>query len=262
MSRGWSGPVLRGARYPLRGLVFLSRHPRLAGYAVWPCLANALVLVLLVASFLLARHHNLFQLVRPESGWLMSLFYLMALLVAAVLALLVAVAVFTLLTNLLAFPFNEALSEQVDLVLQGVVDMQGFSTRSLMVRAPGLVAPELKRLGLFAALQLILLSVYLVPTVGSLVGPALHLVVGAPVTCLFLAVQYLDLPMRRRRYPLRRKLELVWLRRGELMGFGAAVALLLLLPLLNLFLLPMAVVGGTLLFSELGSFGSECAAAG
>jgi CysZ protein len=72
----------------------------------------------------------------------------------------------------------------------------------------------------------------------------------------WLAVEYLDGPMARHLYPFRQVRRAVQERLPLCMGFGAAVYLMLWIPVLNFFFIPVAVVGGTLLFRGLRACGS------
>jgi CysZ protein len=75
-------------------------------------------------------------------------------------------------------------------------------------------------------------------------------------TMAWLAAEYLDAPMARHLYPFREVRRVLLARLWLCMGFGAAVYVLLWLPVLNLFFIPLAVVAGTLLFRGLRASGS------
>ena len=76
-------------------------------------------------------------------------------------------------------------------------------------------------------------------------------VVGFALTALYFALDYVDWPIARRGLGLRYRRELLARGGATLFGFGAGVWLFLLVPLLNLFFMPAAVAGGTLLYLEL-----------
>jgi CysZ protein len=103
-----------------------------------------------------------------------------------------------------------------------------------------------------------------------LAGQALLLVLqllvpaGAPIwagtglvwTALFACAEYLDPPLSRRGGSFAEVRQVVARRPTLALGFGLAVTILLWVPLLNLFLLPLAVVAGTLLHRSLVSAGT------
>jgi CysZ protein len=81
------------------------------------------------------------------------------------------------------------------------------------------------------------------PVVGQTVAP----VAGAIVTGFFLAIELLAIPLERRGLRLAGRVQWVWRHRYVTVGFGVATFLLFLVPLMNVFAMPAAVVGGTLL---------------
>ncbi|EPX58798.1 Sulfate transporter, CysZ-type [Cystobacter fuscus DSM 2262] len=98
----------------------------------------------------------------------------------------------------------------------------------------------------------VLLPLHLVPGVGSIAWAVL----GTIWTMLWLAGEHLAAPMTRHQYPfdqVRRVLRQRW---PLCLGFGAGVYVLLWVPLLNNFFLPVAVVGGTLLYRGLLAVGN------
>jgi CysZ protein len=92
------------------------------------------------------------------------------------------------------------------------------------------------------------------------VGHVAWIVASGLWTMAWLAVEYLDSPMTRHRYTFADVRRVVWKRFTLSLGFGAALYILLWIPILNFFLIPLAVVGGTLLFRGLEEAGALRAA--
>ncbi|HEX8820146.1 MAG TPA: EI24 domain-containing protein [Archangium sp.] len=98
----------------------------------------------------------------------------------------------------------------------------------------------------------VLFPLNLIPVAGNV----LWTVLGTLWTMFWLAGEHLAAPMTRHTYPfaeVRRVMRQRWL---LCLGFGLGVYLLLWVPLLNTFFLPVAVVGGTLLFRGLRAVGN------
>ncbi len=98
----------------------------------------------------------------------------------------------------------------------------------------------------------VLFPLNLVPVAGNV----LWTVLGTVWTMLWLAGEHLAAPMTRHGYPfaeVRRVLGQRWL---LCLGFGVGVYVLLWIPILNTFFLPVAVVGGTLLYRGLRAVGN------
>ena len=67
--------------------------------------------------------------------------------------------------------------------------------------------------------------------------------------------EFVGLPLARQLVGYRRRWGVVWDNRWLAAGFGSAVAVLFIVPGLNLVLLPLAAVGGTLLYCDLKTAG-------
>ena len=102
------------------------------------------------------------------------------------------------------------------------------------------------RLLIYLAVMLPLLLINLIPGLGG----AVYAVAAWLVTAYFLALEFLDYPLDRRGLSLKEKsryvrsLGLGWL------GFGSAVLVIGLVPVVNFTLLPLAAMGGTLVYLE------------
>jgi CysZ protein len=79
---------------------------------------------------------------------------------------------------------------------------------------------------------------------------------GVGWTALFACAEYLDPPLARRGGSFVEVRRVLARRTALALGFGLSVTVLLWVPLLNLFLLPLAVVAGTLLHRSLVSAGT------
>ena len=108
-------------------------------------------------------------------------------------------------------------------------------------------ANALVRLVVLLLGQLVLLPILLIPGAGGPIWTALSWI----WTAIWVCAAYLDVPMARHLYSFADELAAVRRRPALCLGFGAAVALMLYVPLLNFFFVPVAVVAGTLLFRGL-----------
>jgi CysZ protein len=110
----------------------------------------------------------------------------------------------------------------------------------------------LKRIALMLAGLVVLLPLNLVPGAGS----ALYAVTSTAWGAWWLTAEYLSGPMARHLLPFRAVLAAMRTRKLACLGFGCALYVLLWLPIVNFFLVPIAVVGGTLLFRALKDRGN------
>ncbi len=244
----------RGASYLPRGIRFLlQRHPRLLPFCAVPAVLNTLLFLLslvALAYFGGSLKDWLFGLVAGEHHWaLMILVYTLKALIWVVYVaacLLISASIVYLGGNLLASPFNDLLSEKIEEAYTGRPAPE-FQWRRFVVGIGLTVSEEIKRLAFFVLVMVLLQLLHLIPAVGSV----LNMILGALFTCVFLAMEYLSLPMARRFYLFGQWLAAVRANKALALGFGGVCAALLWVPLLNFVVIPVAVIGGTLLYCDL-----------
>ncbi|MGC4121468.1 MAG: EI24 domain-containing protein [Myxococcales bacterium] len=238
--------LFRGFGIALRGLGLIFSTPALSRLALGVAFVTVVTLVGLFAGL----WHAVPALMAwawtpPDTWWGATLFT-----VAEVLAFLLAlVAGANTLPMMLAAPLMDPISvateRQLGVEVHAEEGVGRMVTEVFRALANGLV-----RLAVLAFGQLLLLLVLLVPGVG---GP-LWSVLSWVWTALWVSAAHLDVPMARHLYSFEQELSV--LRRPLLcIGFGAAVALMLYVPILNCFFVPAAVISSTLLFRGLVAAG-------
>jgi CysZ protein len=247
---GIAGRFFRGLFAPLRGMRFLMAHPRLAAYAVFPTIINV---ILIVALFIVGIHfsQSLLDYIIPGQGqwYWMVLFYTVQ--VVLMLALLVfAAVVFYILAGIICVPFNEVLSQKTEQIFEGMAKDEPFSLRLLTRDILISLKNEIKRTGVMLALLLFLLVVFFIPVVGKI----FYLIFGNLVTMLFLAYDNLDYPLARRRIPFAAKWRFIFRHTPSCLGFGLGALVSVIIPFLNFVVIPLTVVGATILFCEIESW--------
>ncbi|MFH1036162.1 MAG: EI24 domain-containing protein [Pseudomonadota bacterium] len=230
---------------PFKGWTFLWSHRGLLPLAVAPFLINLLLFALLLwlgFSHLAPWVRSLLPL---EQGWWWVLIYYLLAVLLGLFLLAAQVYLFAVVGGVIASPFLEALTRRVE-ALAAPGAPGGWSQAGVLSELARVAGQALKRLLLYAAVMLALLALNLLPVLGSL----LYAVLALLATCVFLALEFLDYPLDRRGLSLGQKLGYLRGLGARGLGFGAAVCLLGLAPLINLMLLPLAAVGGTLLYLD------------
>lgn len=150
---------------------------------------------------------------------------------------------FTLFGNLIAAPFNGFLAEKVEVVVRGEDRAPPFRWRELVAMVPRTLGRELRKLGYFLPRALVLLVLSFIPGLNLLAAP-LWLLFGV----WMMAVQYIDYPADNNKVDWGGMM--AWLRQRRLasLSFGAATYAALLVPGLNLVLMPAAVAAATVLW--------------
>lgn len=172
--------------------------------------------------------HNLLEVIVSAAVWFTSLFIVLA------------------LSNVIAAPFNDSLSEAVESLETGVPGPP-FSLGAVLKDTGRTVWLELTKLLVFAGVMGPLLCCgFTVPVVGQLAYPT----IGFLFTALYLSMDYIDWPACRHRKSSGYRWAFLKSRFMAAFGFGTGVFLLLMIPGLNLLFMPAAVAGGTLLFLD------------
>ncbi|SEJ32372.1 CysZ protein [Pseudomonas linyingensis] len=229
---------LSGPGYLAAGLKLILR-PGLRLFVLLPLTINLLLFIALIVLAVGEFEGWVASLMPGLPQWLSFLEYLLWPLFV-VLVLLILFFSFTLLANLIAAPFNGFLAEKVEAVVRGQDTSPPFSWGELLAMIPRTLGRELRKLAYFLPRALGLLVLSLIPGVN---------LVAAPLWLLFgvwmMAVQYIDYPADN--HKLGWDEMLAWLRakRWQSMGFGAVTYAALLVPGLNILLMPAAVAGAT-----------------
>jgi CysZ protein len=161
--------------------------------------------------------------------------------------LLFAVGALTL-PNLLLAPLQDPLSEATEAKLGGFT-APPFSVGLLVTGTLTALRHTLARLALMALGYAVLFPLNLIPVAGSV----LYLVLSSVWAMFWLSVEHLSNPMARHLRPFRQVFGVLRRRLALSLGFGATLWVILWVPVLNFFLMPVAVVAGTLLYRGLGA---------
>ncbi len=232
-------PVLSGPQYLREGLK-LVLSPGLRLFVLLPLLTN---LVLFVGLIYFAGHQfSLWvdALMPSLPSWLSFLNYVLWPLFVVLVALMVFFT-FTMLANIIAAPFNGFLAEKVEAVVRGIDNSPPFSWAELAAMVPRTLAREMRKLGYFLPRAIALLILSFIPVLN---------LIAAPLWLLFgiwmMAIQYIDYPADNHKLGWNEML--AWLRekRWQSMSFGGIVYLALLIPVVNVLMMPAAVAGATL----------------
>jgi CysZ protein len=170
----------------------------------------------------------------------------------AVLVIVAANAILLLLMGqAVASPFLDMLSEKVEELSAGTVTAPfsvGRTAKSIALA----LADVVWSLGYLVAFNI---PVFLIGVLIPVVGTSFSAVATFVFTALVLSVEFVTMPAARAMVPYRRRFGMVWRNKWIALGFGTAAMGVMLVPGLNLILLPLASVGGTLAYCDLQAAG-------
>ncbi|HYH98201.1 EI24 domain-containing protein [Hyalangium sp.] len=180
---------------------------------------------------------------RPEAWYGQAAWYLVLVLTFLILFFVGANTVPPLLLAPLQDPLSEATEEQCG----GAPPSQPFSLGAFLRGLVTGLAHTLARLFLLLLGLALLFPLNFIPGIGSIIWTVL----GSLWSMMWIAGEHLAAPMTRHLYPFSEVRRMLRERRALCLGLGAGVYLLLWVPVLNTFFLPVAVVAGTLLYRGL-----------
>lgn len=239
------GNPVKGAGYFLRGFGMLPQ-PGIRSFVLVPLLINIFLFggaIWLLISQFDSWMEYLMTAWLPDWEWLGFLRYILW----PLFALLVAVVVyysFSIVANFIAAPFNGFLSEKVERQLRGdPLGDEGWAELVKMI--PRALSRELAKLLYYLPRVLLLLVLSFIPVI-NLAMPLIWFLFGA----WMMAIQYCDYPMDNNRVGFADMKRLLKSYRLTAIGYGSLVQVGMLIPILNLILMPAAVVGATIYWVE------------
>lgn len=236
----------RGFFLPFRSLSLLRGNPRLILYILVPFLINVVVFSAAVWLGVDFFGGTVVEHLPRGDAWYWALLSWLVWLVAALLTAVLVFFSFTVVGNLLASPFNDLLSERAEEVLTGRIGALPFSLRQFFSDLLKTIFMEAKKMSLFVLVMLLILPLNLLPGFGT----ALYTLLAVSLTLLFLCFEYLSFVMVRKQQFFSAQRRYIFARKFLMLGFACGVVALLAIPFMQLFCIPLAVIGATRLWCE------------
>lgn len=216
-------------------------QPGLRRYALIPLLINLLLFSVGVTWAIGSTPLWVSQIM----GWLPSYLQFLEILVwpLVVLTIILVFALsFTTLATIIAAPFNSVLAEQVAFRRAGLVPRPA-TIMGLVADLPRVLGRELQKLlYLLPRLVIVGLLALMLPVIGQLLW---LLFAGWMMT-----IQYMDYAFDNQRISFADMRHELGQQRGKSLTFGLVVAFLASIPLVNLFIMPLAVCAATALWVD------------
>ncbi len=224
-----------------RAGVFLYRNPKLLRYAIAPFVINVVVFsaTLYFANEYFSKIVDQY-LIYGEAWWWRALEWLAQTMLLVVM-LVISFFAFTVVGNLIAAPFNDVLSEKTEQMIRGTSSGEPFSVVLIFSDAVRSLVDEVKKLFLFVVAMGMLLVINFIP----FVGPPVFVVCSVFLTLYFLVIEYTGFVCSRKRVRFAQQRAFIQSYRFQALGFGIAVMLILMVPLLQFLTIPLAVVAAT-----------------
>ena len=235
--------TLSGFGYFFRGMGLLTR-PGLSRFVVIPLLANIAVFALMAGAIYQAMSGLYIEYTSNFIGdweflaWIVTpLIWLFGTLLSGYISIFIVL--------FLTSPFHGLLAERVEEYVTGEAIVNEGSALQMVLAIPRGFLREIQKMVHYAPIALLVLIITLIPGL-NVVAPLLWILLGA----WMMSLQFVDYPMDNHRLSFGEVRAACSARRSTSITFGAAVAFVSGLPILNLILIPAAVAGATLLWCE------------
>jgi len=239
--------LFKGMSYPVKAFSLFFQKPSLFIYMVIPVTITFIILVLGIFfgfDYLNAWFSETAKLGDESTWWAITLSVLWTLIL--LLGLFLASGyLFVSVTKLFSAPFNDMLSERIEIEQNPEYkEPENWFKHLLRTFIPTIVE-EIKKMSLILSGFAVIFVTFIIPFV-NILSPILLVAYSIVV----LAIDYIDYPLARRFLSLSQKVEYIKTHFTVLVGYGSSLFLLFMIPFIQLFIIPIAVVSGTLLFID------------
>ena len=237
------GNVIKGAGYFFQGLSMLTQ-PGIRGFVVIPLLANIILFSIITGAAYSTVENMLDDTISALPNWLMFLQWIIRPLVWLMGGLVTGYAS-TFIVLILTSPFHALLAEKVEEQVTGeeLPALEGIGAALLEI--PRGIFREIRKLLYYLPMAIAVLIISFIPGLNAF-APILWFVLGA----WMMSLQFVDYPMDNHRLPFDEVKQACAARRLSSLSFGGVVAFVSGIPLLNMIVIPAAVIGATLFWCE------------
>jgi CysZ protein len=237
-------------RHPTSGFGYLLRGFRLLGapglkrFVFFPLLIN----IVLFSALFYTLFHYFSQLIAWMDhsipswlhflNWIIWPFFLLA-------CFFVFAYTFIIIASIVSAPFNCFLAEKVELIQTGKNPNENLRLKETPKELARVMLREWHKVLYYIPRILVLLLLFLIPGINIIAG-VLWFVFG----CWAMAIQYLDYPMDNHKISFVKMRQQMRQRLAQSLSFGCAIVLVLMIPILNFFVIPAAVIGATLMWLD------------
>tara|TARA_B100001250_G_C19747548_1_gene766057 strand:+ start:633 stop:1361 length:729 start_codon:yes stop_codon:yes gene_type:complete len=230
-----------GFVYLLSGFTLILK-PKVRFYSLTPLFLNIL-LFLLLFFYSYSKLDEIISVLELQWQWLGWVSWIIWVIFFIAISILIFFC-FSILGNLISAPFNNLLSRAVELELLGK-NIDIIVEQSMQELIIDSFKSEYRKIIYFFLRILILLSLFFIPVV-NIITPFIWFI----FSIWMFAIEYCDFPMSNHNIQFSRQLMILSKKRFLVCGFGLGVLTFILLPIINLIIIPVSVAGATKMYIE------------
>lgn len=235
--------LIKGLSYPFLSIGYFIKYPKLISLSVIPFLINLILYSLIFFSSLYFIKPKLKVISGLENNP-KTVNYILYILISAIvffIILILCYIVFTILSGIITGPFNENISRFIEKKITNVITVSNYGFFKDIFLS---IKSEVSKILFYIIVITLLIVIGFIPIIGS----AFTLIFLFLFSSFYSALDFLDYPMARKNYSLKRKIKSVILKPSLSFGFGLIASLILVIPFINILFKPLFVVSGTSLY--------------
>jgi CysZ protein len=229
---------LSGFFTPLKAFALIARNKKLIGLSVLPVAVTAIIYVLVLALLIKFADTKLDGILSRTGLNQDNILYSVIHVLIAIVLIMASMLTFSLIANLVATPFNDLLAEAAEAFARPpLAPVSGLQFKDRVRQ----IWIEFRKSLVVLLIAFFVFLFSLIPIVGLL---------GMLAAPMLLAYEFASYPQTRRSYGIRRSLGFLRRNAAACFGFGLMCSVLFLIPFVSCLTLPLAVVGGMMLFAK------------
>jgi CysZ protein len=261
-----------GIHFLLKGFMLLKENPQLWKFCIWPVVIT-LVLLVPVLYYTPDLFSYLTNLLIPDVmtsgqleeyfnskanfflrwlavvfGGLLFILYIIIVWIVVSISVLFSITILFIGTlKVLAAPFNDILSQHVESITLGL-PLKQLEVANFLPSLWIAVKTESQRAGIFMGIAI---PLYFLSWIIPGIGPVVFGIILTIYACFWLTYDAMSYIMDRKLWTLKQRGRFLLRHPLSTFGFGFGLYVVLMTPVLNLFIMPLFVSGGTLLYIDL-----------
>lgn len=232
---------LNGIKYLFQGFRLLNQ-PGVRQYVIIPLVINVLIFAGLGYLAFGWLDGLVTQMMNDLPEWLQWISWLIWLIIYGA-SIVLLYFTFTVMANFVSAPFNGVLSEAIEEHITGEKKQDDTPWHQAIMQAGPAIKEEIVKFTYSITRSLPFFVLFFIPGVNFIASP-LWMMFGA----WMLAIQYADYPFSNAGVEFKRLRTQLGSKRLMVFGFGCTVMLGTMIPIINLFIIPAAVAGATVMY--------------
>ena len=234
---------------PIRAIKFIFQNKGIWHFIIIPIIINVIVFLTLGGFAYWWLFDQLTEWFSFSNTWYISILTTFLKAMAGIVIFFITMALIAMAANIFAAPFNELLSRKTESILLNPKTKNKFRLKLWTKDIFKSLIQEIIIFILFIIIQIFLFLLNFIPAIGTL----LYLLINILLISYLYCFQYLTYTMDQHQIPFFKRWKLMFSSPFQSFWFGVVCGMGMIIPLVNMFYIPVCVVAGTMLYKKYNS---------